>query len=113
MMHVAYLLLFPCSYVCVPDGRSNILPMERFVLHTAKAVCTDDYSAAVTHTRELVSLVGTLGLQRSFNVPFLLELVAQQLFAALKLANDAINRPRTDPTEAFVVHERVEISGTR
>lgn len=58
----------------MPDARSNILPVERFFLYSCKVACAgSDLVAAVSHCREMLTIVSSFGMQRFFNLPFVLE----------------------------------------
>lgn len=101
-------------FICVPNARANLLPMERVMFFSCKIVCAgNDWSRVVSNVRELLVIIETMGVQRFFNLPYMLELVLERLFDALQLANEAAQRPnRVDPIETFVAHNRGEINGT-
>lgn len=98
----------------VPEMQLNILPNERHFLNWTKIIliADDDFYSLVRQTREMQNSIDLLGLQKSFLIPYVLELVLERILAAVTCANDAAMRVVNTLGQVYVLQHRGELYGT-
>lgn len=99
---------FERLYMCVPDGRLNLLPKEREYLLCVKALLAPDVSQVITCTRDYLAQSATL--VHLMGTPHLIEsTLLYRLFHALHLAKAVASSTNPSESESFALHHRAEI----